>query len=192
VCGFRGSSPCPGCLERLRPAPGLRPPPGLTSLVALLAYEGAGRELVARLKYRNHRAALGGLARAGASLVSPVPDVVTWAPTSTARRQARGYDQAELLARGVGRALDRPVRRLLRRGAGGAQTGRTRLERLEGPSFLPAWGATAARLAGRRVLVVDDVVTTGATMSAAATTLRTLGAELHGLAIARTAPGPRP
>src|SRR4051794_38515260 len=46
VCGGRGRAPCPGCLAELRPAPLLAPPPGVDACHALLAYEGAGRELV--------------------------------------------------------------------------------------------------------------------------------------------------
>src|SRR5688572_25198684 len=68
VCGVLGASPCAACLQALRRPPPLPPPPGVDRLVALLAYEGAGRELVARLKYRNARAALGWLAGALAGL----------------------------------------------------------------------------------------------------------------------------
>jgi predicted amidophosphoribosyltransferase len=194
ACGARGPSPCSGCLERLRPAPTLATPPGLDRFSALLAYEGVGRELVARLKYRNQRAALGGLGRAAAALIVVAPDVVTWAPTSAARRGHRGYDQAELLARVVGRALGRPVRRLLVRLPGRPQTGRDAADRWSGPAYRLAstpFGGGRTRIAGRTVLVVDDVVTTGATMAAAAAALRPTGARVHGLAVARTPAHPR-
>src|SRR3954454_19627871 len=115
VCGARGQAPCAACLGALQPAPVLPPPPGIDDCRSLLAYEGAGRELVARLKHRNHRAALRGLAVAAASLVQPDEvDVVTWAPTTPARRRMRGYDQSELLARVIGRRLGRPTQALLR------------------------------------------------------------------------------
>jgi competence protein ComFC len=188
VCGAAGPAPCERCAAALRPAPDLPTPPGLDACLALLAYEGAGRELVARIKYRNHRSVVPGLAGAMASLVA-VPravDVVTWAPTTVARRRARGFDQAELLARAVGRHLHRPVRRLLvRTGAGVAQTGRSLTERREGP------GLTAPRRCPPVVVVVDDVVTSGSTLAAAASALRTAGATtVVGLAAARTpAPG---
>lgn len=183
ACGARGRAPCPACLGALRPAPALPPPPGIDACHALLAYEGVGREVVARLKHRNHRAALPGLARAAASLVDPAGvAVVTWAPTTPARRRARGFDHAELLARSVARALDRPCRRLLRRADGPAQTGRSAAERWAGPSF-----AARGRAAPGPVLLVDDVVTTGATVAAAARVLRAAGvARVEVLTISRT------
>ena len=99
-------------------------------------------------------------------------DVVTWAPTAPGRRRARGYDQAEVLARAVGRSLGVPVRGLLRRtDRAGPQTGRRRAERLaRAPTFV------ATRRVPDRVVVVDDVVTTGATLQAAASALVAGGA----------------
>ena len=87
-------------------------------------------------------------------------DLVTWAPTSSARIAERGFDQAELLARAVARELGVPCRRLLYRAHGGPQAGRGRAARLLGPSFR----ARAPRR-GLRVLLVDDVVTTGGTLA---------------------------
>lgn len=169
VCGAPGAAPCARCLALLRPAPALPPPPGIDDCRSLLAYEGAGRELVARLKHRNHRAALYGLAAAAASLVDPAEvAVVTWAPTTPARRRARGYDQSELIARVVGRRIGRPTRGLLRRANGPAQTGRSAAERLVTPVF----SVRARPRPGARVLLVDDVLTTGATVAAAARCLR--------------------
>jgi predicted amidophosphoribosyltransferase len=182
VCGARGRAPCAPCASRLRPAPELPLPAGLDGCRALLSYEGVGRELVARLKYRNARAAVGPLARAMAALADrAVVDVVTWAPTTPARRRERGFDQARLLARGVARHLGRPCRPLLRRAPGPAQTGRTLDARRAGPVFFSRTPVPA------RVLLVDDVVTSGATVSAAAGALRRAGAEVVlAVAAART------
>jgi ComF family protein len=155
-------------LER---APALPAPPGIDRCVALLAYEGVGREVVARLKYRNARSSIRWLAARMAALVDPHEvDVVTWVPTSAVRRRRRGFDQAELLARAIARQLHRPCRRLLTRAAGPPQTGRSLRQRRTGP-------ALAAKPAGhaRRVLLVDDVITTGTTVSVAARTLRASG-----------------
>jgi predicted amidophosphoribosyltransferase len=169
------------------PAPSLPPPPGLDGCVAVLAYEDGGRELVARLKYRNARSSLRWLAMEMAARVRPgSADAVTWAPTSDRRRRDRGYDQARLLAVAVARRLGVPCVSLLRRRAGAPQTGRAVADRWAGPHF------TARRRAPGRVLVVDDVVTTGATLAAAARTLRGAGArEVWGIAAARTPPARR-
>jgi predicted amidophosphoribosyltransferase len=163
----------------------LAPPPGVDACHALLSYEGAGRELVARLKYRNQRAALPGLARAAAAAIPEGSvDVVTWPPTTAARRRSRGFDQAELIARSVAATLSLGCGALLRRGAGDAQTGRRAAARWSGgPTF------HAPRPVAGKVLLVDDVVTTGATVAAAATALRRAGATaVVVLALSRTPP----
>ena len=176
VCGSHAAGLCARCWRDLRPAVPVAAPPGIDQCRAALVYEGAGREVVARLKYRNGRAVVGWLGAAMAHVVAdlaPAVDVVTWAPTSAARRRQRGFDQAELLAGRVGRGLGVPVRPLLARPGGPAQTGRARVERVDGVEFV----ARRSSVAGSpRVLVVDDVVTTGATLSAAARALRNAGA----------------
>jgi predicted amidophosphoribosyltransferase len=154
---------------------------------ALLEYDGAGRELVARLKYRNARSSLPFLARGMAAVSPPDVEVVTWAPTTPARRRARGFDQARLLARAVARELGLPCRPLLRRQPGPAQTGRDAMARRGGPAF-----AARPGLRNLKVLLVDDVVTTGATVAAAGRALRAAGAgAVHVVAAARTAPSRR-
>jgi ComF family protein len=189
VCGARGPAPCERCRDELRPARSLPKPPGIDRCSALLDYAGVGRELVARLKYRNARASLAFLAEGMAALAdSDDVDVVTWVPTTAVRRRQRGFDQGELLARAVARRLRRPCRRLLRRLPGPPQTGRSLAERRQGPELV-----ARSRGSPRRILLVDDVVTTGATASAAARTLRAAGAvEVHLLVAARTTPRHEP
>jgi len=159
-------------------------PAGVDSCRAFLDYDGAARELVARLKYRNARGSVPFLARGMAAVVGEPVDLVTWAPTTPARLRARGFDQARLLAKEVARDLGLPCRPLLRRAPGPAQTGRGAVARHAGPGFV-----ARGPLAGRHVLLVDDVVTTGATVSAAAGALRGAGAAtVHVVAAARTLP----
>lgn len=181
ACGDRGPAPCPSCVTELRPPPALAPPPGVDACLALVAYVGAGQRLVTGLKYRRNRSAVGGMAAAMASLVLTRPGAVTWVPTSAARRRDRGFDQSALLARHVGRALGVPAVGLLRRCPGPPQTGRRLVER---------WQVAGFHVSGpcaRDVLVVDDVVTSGATVSAAARVLRGAGVErVVVLALART------
>ena len=180
ACGALGPAPCAACRAAVRRAPAWPAPPGLDWCGAFLAYEDVGREVVARLKYRNARAGLPWLADGMAGLARAAAgegglDVVTWAPTTPARRRERGFDQGRLLARAVARRLGLPCRPLLRRLPGPPQTGAGRRERLAGPRLV-----AARRAVPPRVLVVDDVVTTGATLSAAAGVLRPAGAVVVG------------
>ena len=148
-----------------------------------MAYEGTGREVVARFKYRNARSALGWLGAGMADLVARRGTdglhVVTWVPTTAARRRARGFDQGRLLASVVARHLGLPCRPLLRRLPGPPQTGASRTARLDGPRL-----ALRGALPPAGVLLVDDVVTTGATVAAAASLLRQAGSHLVAAAVA--------
>lgn len=144
---------------------------------AAATFEGHVRELIVALKYHNMRRASVPLAALLADAIiaadGVVFDVVTWAPTSSSHRRRRGYDQAELIARGVARKLNVQATCLLRRHGSIAQTGRSRRDRLVGPAFR---AHRAARR--RRILVIDDVTTTGATLRSARRALRAEGAEL--------------
>ena len=90
-----------------------------------------------------------------------------------------------MLAVRIAAAIGRPVRAQLRRSSHGFQTGSDRATRAGGPAFVPA---VNRRLVGTgAVLLVDDVVTTGATMRAAARALRSIGATtVVGAGAART------
>ena len=192
-CGVRAEPVCDACAVGLVAAPAAQPPPGVEAWSAALAYEGVTRELVARLKYRNARGALRWLAGAASDAVIPLcgaggtrrADLVTWAPTTAARRRERGFDHAEMLARAIGSRLDLPVRRILTRLDATPQTGRAASERRSGPRFAARESSRA-----RCVLIVDDVATTGATLSAAARSLHRAGVgSVVAATVART---PRP
>jgi predicted amidophosphoribosyltransferase len=186
ICEGLGPSPCARCIGDLERAPPQPVPLGLDDCWALLTYEGPARDLVARVKYRNLRASVPWLAEGIAAMVPPgAVEVVTWAPTSAPRRRRRGFDHAAVLAGAVARRLGVPSLALLDRGPGPPQTGRGRADRRRGPDLRPA--PATRHWAGATVAVVDDVLTTGASLGAAARALRSGGAgAVVGLVAART------
>jgi ComF family protein len=143
------------------------------------------KELILRLKF--HRAQ--GAAVAATKLVlrglpegHPL-DLVTSVPVSPGRLRERGYNQSELVARQLARRVGLPYRALLARTTSGHQLGAARGTRLE-----QVKGAFHARraLGAERVLIVDDVITTGATLSECAEVLMAAGAgSVWGAAVAR-------
>jgi len=164
--------PCAACEPSVRPPPSLPPPAGIDRCHAATAYEGGGRDVVAALKFRAERGVLRWVASEVAARLGPAEglDVVTWVPTTRARRRRRGGDHAERLARAVGGEVGLPVRRLLVRLPGPPQAGRGAVARRAGPAL------ASARRSPPGVLLVDDVVTTGGTVAAAARALRAAGA----------------
>ncbi|MFM9083205.1 MAG: ComF family protein [Actinomycetota bacterium] len=141
--------------------------------------DGALREEVTALKYgRNRRIArdlgdlvAGPLAELVSELPTDAPCVVTWIPTAPSRARRRGFDHAELIARRAARAAGLRCRRLLRRVDESRQTGSDRRARATGPRLVAGRGCR-----GHTVVLVDDVVTTGATVRAAVTAVMLAGA----------------
>jgi predicted amidophosphoribosyltransferase len=197
-CGVAGVAVCEACAARFRRAPVAAPPAGVDAWAAPFAYDGVARELIARVKYRNTRGVVPWLVphlvASGAPLLGAGAGrvVVSWVPTTPARRRDRGFDQAEILARAVARAAGLRGRALLRRLPGPPQTGLPASGRRVGPRIVPLRSAAATiRRSDATVLLVDDVATTGATLAAAAGALRVAGARcVLALTAART-PGPR-
>ena len=156
-----------------------------------LAYRDAVPGAVHRYKFSRVRALGKPLAALMAQCLSGrLPegaDLITWAPLSGKRLRERGFDQAELLAREVGRLLSIPAAPALEKTR---NTGpQSELEE-ESARRANARGAYAllpgTDLTGRRVVLVDDVVTSGATLSECAALLRQGGAaQVYCLTLAR-------
>jgi predicted amidophosphoribosyltransferase len=186
-CGRVGPVLCRTCRFALARPAGL---PVSGEVVAAVPFAGRARDVLLGFKYGNRRQLSHHLA---GLLVTRLlaegfgahdVDVVTWAPTSGRHRRRRGFDQAEVVARRLAAQLGLPCRRLLERdGASPAQTGRTRSDRLHGPVFHAHPGVR-----GQRVLVIDDVVTTGSTLRSADAALRAAGASMVRRAAVATTP----
>lgn len=207
-----GCAACGEPIPAAAPAPGRAPlPPGwvcgacrrrsppFCTLRAAWSYDGPIGEVIRALKFRRLDYLGAHLARELRELAADEEggwDLVVPVPLHWLRRWRRGYNQAERVARPLARLLGVPCAELLRRRrATRPQTGLAREERLANPrgAFALRGGLARAvrgwrhRLEGRRVLLVDDVVTTGATLRAAAEVLRRAGArEVVALAAART------
>ncbi|HVU59867.1 MAG TPA: phosphoribosyltransferase family protein [Candidatus Saccharimonadales bacterium] len=135
------------------------------------------KQLVWKLKFERGRAAVGVMAQLMLPLVSAMPDSVALvpAPTATGRTRQRGYDQALLLARRLARHSCVAYLPCLQRHGQSQQRGATRQERLV--QLAQAFLVTQpAAVQGKHVVLVDDVLTTGATIEAAAAALKAAGA----------------
>ncbi len=178
---------------RCRNCAALRAP--YVRITALGDYEDMWGELVRALKYRGARVVARGLGEMLAGQI--LRDVESWQrrpadivvpiPLSRRRRLERGFNQAEDIARPLADVLGKPLRvaALRRRREGGRQVGRGRAARRRlGPG---AFEADPRWVWGRRILLVDDVVTTTATLRAAARVLLSAGAlEVSTGVVART------
>lgn len=156
---------------------------------AALEYFGPAASLVKRMKYSGEPYLAMG---ASAFLVAqwgqlgwPMPDYIVPAPITLLHRLVRGYNQSALLAQGVGRLLNRPVADVLKREHGGwRQAGLSKLQRRQLSSAAFSLRTTPQLLQDKTVLLIDDVLTTGATLRCCATALASsYPASIYGLCL---------
>jgi ComF family protein len=148
---------------------------------AAFFYEGTLREGFLRYKFSGKRelASLFGpfLAQAAAEQLDGDWALVTWAPLSKKRLRKRGYDQAKLLAEQVSKAFHIPlVSTLEKKKDTKAQSSLGAEERAENVNDVYRL-AKGCSVAGKQILLVDDILTTGSTMRACARVLLEAGAE---------------
>jgi ComF family protein len=183
-CGKPAEEPLSACIDC--------PPRPIDEARSPFLYRGPARAALHKLKFAGWRTAAQALGAAMASVNRFPSDAVSWVPLSRARRSRRGYDQAAALAGAVSGLLGPPAVHMLERTrdtpAQAQRTGAERRKAMRG----------AFRFAGRdppppRVLLVDDVLTTGATAAECARVLRSAGARSVGLLVAaRALSGPPP
>lgn len=201
ACGRSGALLCPECLREFEPpsrpedrfvAPDAGMVIGDAVLVAAAAFAHGGsvRRALAALKYDGASRLAPILATAAAPTLEPLlavtgPATLVPVPVHRERLRARGYNQAELLARELAVVARRPMADLLVRTR--PTTKQHRLDRAARLANLRrAFAVRPSRRAPATVVLVDDIVTTTATLEACASVLVEAGArEVYGLAVAR-------
>ena len=183
---------CPDC-EKALPVPEKEKQSkkisGLAVCLSPLYYTGDVRQSLHRYKFQGAAAyyrIYAELMAACAREHGLTADLVTWVPLSRKRLRSRGYDQARLLAEEVAGRLGLPCEQTLEKIRNNpAQSGTSGAEERQ-KNVLGVYRAVTS-FAGEHVLLVDDIVTTGATLSEAAKELLNAGAEqVSGLTLART------
>ena len=149
----------------------------LAGIWAVAVYEGSVRSAVIALKFQRQRRVaepLGKLLAEGILRWGISFDLIVPVPLHIRRFRERGYNQSELLARNCARFLRLPVENdvLQRVRATRPQTGLTASDRRQNVQRAFAITPSAERIAGKRILLIDDVTTTGSTLEAAAQALR--------------------
>jgi ComF family protein len=191
-CGKEGDLLCTGCSGRLSPVPercyrcqrvsdqfrtcvDCRRHSPLFSVHAATVYEDVAKELLHRLKFERARAAANTIARIMATDSFPKNVLITNIPTANSRVRLRGYDQAALIAQALVRHLKQPYVPLLARLGEQRQLGQHRQARKQQMehAFRPI---NSVLLQKKQIILIDDVLTTGATCEAAAHILREAGA----------------
>ena len=153
--------------------------PHLAKVICLWYYKGNVRSSILRFKFQRKVAYSHGYARHLALALQDTDfDVLTWIPVSFLRRLKRGYDQCQLLAHSLGRELGvKPQRTLFKRRNTKPQS-RFKEASQRRANILGAFRCVKPEMIrGKRILLLDDVITTGSTAEECARTLLTAGAK---------------
>jgi ComF family protein len=153
----------------------------LISATSMYFYRKGGKvqHLIHQLKYKGHKEIGIFLGEIYGSQLMEIPlykdiDLIIPIPLHKSKLKKRGFNQAELFARGLARSMqkDIDVKSLVRQVASSTQTKKTRYRRWENVSDIFRM-ENPEKIVGKKILVVDDVITTGATMEAFIQTIQT-------------------
>ena len=162
----------------------------LDSFAAVWYYEKNIRRSLLRFKFYGKRSYAVSYGRLLAmELLEEHPDgfdILTWIPVSRLRKLRRGYDQVELIAKAVGAELGMEPVPVLKKIRSNPPQARIKSEAKRRANVLGVYALRdGADVRGKKVVLLDDILTTGATMGEAARVLLTAGAkEVHGAAVA--------
>lgn len=137
-------------------------------------YESTAKQLVHAVKFGHKRAGCSVLGSMMSPLLARGYDYIVPLPTAAKRVRRRGFDQAVLLAEAVSEDVSIPMLRCLRRHGSERQLGATRLQRIQ---QLRGAFRCVSSVGHANILLVDDVVSTGASIEAAASVLKKRGAK---------------
>ncbi|HSX43536.1 MAG TPA: phosphoribosyltransferase family protein [Candidatus Saccharimonadales bacterium] len=154
-----------------------QPTTPLRSVVVGYEFDGLAKDLVHRIKYERAQAGTGEIARLISALSGNLPEgaVLVSIPTASSRVRARGYDHTALLTRALAQKTGRRSARLLGRRGQAHQVGSGRTRRLSQLSGA-YYAIRPEAVEGRHLVLVDDILTTGATLETAAHMLLQAGA----------------
>lgn len=181
---------CPECLTAARVF--VHEPwriPSIKSWLAMWQYTGTVRDSLVRYKFWHRRSYCRTYGRELAQKLESAKlsyDVITWVPISFLRRVERGYDQVELIAYEVGKHLNcKPVKLLHKHRHNRRQSGIRGLENRKRNVRGVYRAVSPALVEGKRILLLEDIITTGATVSECARMLKQAGAkEVHAACVA--------
>ncbi|MCD8087600.1 MAG: double zinc ribbon domain-containing protein [Oscillospiraceae bacterium] len=174
---------CPVCQDSLnRPPSSGRKGDFFSRCISALYYEGSVRDAIRRYKFEGVRAYAAAFGEQVAACIYEDEDleydILTWVPLASGRRWRRGYDQTELIAREAARRLRRKLTPTLKKRHGVQPQSKSGSPEGRRANIAGAYTVLdPSVIKGKRIMIIDDIITTGSTLSECVKTLLLAGAE---------------